>query len=74
LPPGRLWPVLGGYDLDPLPIHVPARDGESAVSWLRRLSVRYDTPARVLLRKAGAARPITGTTQVVSRLRNNPPC
>jgi hypothetical protein len=41
------------------------------VSWLRRLSVRYDTPARDLLRGAGAVKPITGTTQVISRLRNN---
>ena len=61
----------GGYDLDPVPIHVDVRDGESPVSWLRRVSVRYDTPARDLLRGAGAVKPITGTTQVVSRLRNN---
>lgn len=67
----RLRGVTGGYDLDPLPIHVPPRDGESAVSWLRRLSVRYDTPARDLLHGAGAVQAITGTTKVISRLRNN---
>ncbi len=70
-PQSRLRPVAGGYDLDPLPIHVPPRSGESAVSWLRRLSVRYDTPARDLLHRAGAIKAITGTTKVTSRLRNN---
>ncbi len=67
----RLRPVEGGYDLDPLPIQVPPHEGESAVSWLRRLSVRYDTPARDLLHGAGAVKAITGTTKVISRLRNN---
>lgn len=61
----------GGYDLDPVPIHVPPRDGESVVSWLRRLSLRYDTPARELLHGAGAVKAITGTAKVISRLRNN---
>ena len=67
----RLRSVPAGYDLPPLPIHVPPQDGESAVSWLRRLSVRYATPARDLLRGAGAVKAITGTTKVISRLRNN---
>jgi len=62
--------VPGGYDLSPVPIHVEVRDGESAVSWLRRLSVRYDVPARDLLRSAGAKRPITATSTVTGRLRN----
>jgi hypothetical protein len=70
-PRHRLRPVTGGYDLDPLPIHVPPRNGESAVSWLRRLSVRYDTPTRDLLRGAGEVKAVTGTTKVISRLRNN---
>jgi hypothetical protein len=63
--------VPAGYDLDPLPIHVPPRDGESVVSWLRRVSVRYDTPVRDLLRGAGTSKPITGTSKVAARLRNN---
>lgn len=67
----RLRGVPGGYDLEPVPIHVEVRDGESAVSWLRRVSVRYDTPARDLLHAAGTVRPITSTTKVISRLRNN---
>ncbi len=61
----------GGYDLDPVPIHVDVRDGESAVSWLRRVSVRYDTPTRDLLHGAGTVKPVTSTTKVISRLRNN---
>lgn len=61
----------GGYDLKPVPIHVAVRDGESAVSWLRRMSVRYDVPARDLLRNAGAKRPITATSRVTGRLRNH---
>lgn len=67
----RLRGVPGGYDLEPVPIHVEVRDGESAVSWLRRVSVRYDTPARDLLHSAGTVKPITSTTKVISRLRNN---
>ncbi len=59
----------GGYDLSPVPIHVEVREGESVVSWLRRLSVRYDVPARDLLRTAGAKRPITATNGVTVRLR-----
>ena len=66
----RLRGVPGGYDLEPVPIHVEVRDGESAVSWLRRLSVRYDVPARDLLRTAGAKRPVTATNRVAGRLRN----
>lgn len=62
----------GGYDLSPVPIHVEVRGGESAVSWLRRLSVRYDVPAHDLLRSAGAKRPITATSRVTVRLRSYP--
>jgi hypothetical protein len=61
--------VPGGYDLEPVPIHVEVRNGESAVSWLRRVSVRYDVPARDLLRTAGGKRPITATSRVAGRLR-----
>lgn len=66
----RLRGVPGGYDLSPVPIHVEVRDGESTVSWLRRLSVRYDVPARDLLRTAGAKRPISATSRVTGRLRS----
>ena len=34
----RLRAVSGGYDLDPLPIHVATPRRESVVSWLRRVS------------------------------------
>lgn len=67
----RLRSVPAGYDLGPLPIHVPPRDGEAVVSWLRRVSLRYDVPVRDLLRVAGTSKPITGTSKVVTRLRNN---
>ena len=60
-----------GYDLDPLPIKVPVRDGESAVSWLRRVSWRYDMPARALMRDAGTPKALSGTSKVAPRLRNN---
>ena len=60
-----------GYDLDPLPIKVPVGDGESAVSWLRRVSWRYDTSARTLMRDAGTLKALTGTSKVAPRLRNN---
>ena len=60
-----------GYDLDPLPIKVPVGDGESAVSWLRRVSWRYDTSARTLMRDAGTPKALTGTSKVAPRLRNN---
>jgi hypothetical protein len=63
--------VPAGYDLTPLPIHVPPRDGEAVVSWLRRVSLRYDVPVRDLLKGAGTSKPITGTSKVVTRLRNN---
>ena len=68
----RLRQVPGGYDLDTLPIRVDVCDGESAVSWLRRPSVRYDTPVRDLLKTAGARRAITQTSRVAGRLRNYP--
>lgn len=67
----QLRSVPAGYDLTPLPIHVPPRDGEAVVSWLRRVSLRYDVPARDLLRVAGTSKPITGTSKVITRLRNN---
>ena len=60
-----------GYDLDPLPIKVPVGDGESVVSWLRRVSWRYDMPARTLMRDAGTRKTLTGTSKVAPRLRNN---
>ena len=60
-----------GYDLDPLPIKVPVRAGESAVSWLRRVSLRYDMPARTLMRDAGTHKALTGTSKVAPRLHNN---
>ena len=41
------------------------------MSWLRRLSARYDTPARDLLHGAGTVKSITNTTKVTRRLRNN---
>lgn len=67
----RLRSVPAGYELAPLPIHVAPRDGEAVVSWLRRVSLRYDVPVRDLLRVAGTSKPITGTSKVVTRLRNN---
>lgn len=41
------------------------------MSWLRRVSLRYDVPVRDLLRGAGTSKPVTGTSKVVARLRNN---
>lgn len=70
-PARRLRPVPAGYDLAPLPIHVPPRDGEAVVSWLRRVSLRYDVPARTLLKVAGTQKPVTGTSKVTARLANN---
>ena len=57
----RIREVPAGYDLDPLPIKVPVRDGESVVSWLRRVSWRYDMPARTLMRGAGTPKALAGT-------------
>ncbi len=67
----QLRSVPAGYDLTPLPIHVSPRAGEAVVSWLRRVSLRYDVPVRDLLKGAGTSKPITGTSKVVTRLRNN---
>ena len=67
----RIREVPAGYDLDPLPIKVPVRDSESVVSWLRRVSWRYDTPARLLVRVAGSPKELTGTSKVAPRLHNN---
>lgn len=67
----RIRGVPAGYDLDPLPIKVPVGDGESAVSWLRRVSWRYDMPARTLMRDAGTPKALTGTSKVAPRLHNN---
>lgn len=61
----------GGYDLAQLPLHLPPHDGESIVSWLRRLSARYDVPARDLIRAAGSRQPVTSTPRAAARLRNN---
>ena len=69
-PPG-LRTVPGGYDLDPLPLHLPPQEGEAAMSWLRRLSVRYDVPARDLIRSVGSRQPVTSTPRAAARLRNN---
>lgn len=71
-PPDRpLRGVPAGYDLQPLPIRVPPRTGESIVSWLRRVSWRYDVTVRELLRGAGTQRPVHSTPRAVTRLRNN---
>src|SRR3954471_16688648 len=67
----RIREVPAGYGLDPLPIKVPVGDGESAVSWLRRVSWRYDVPARTLLRDAVTPKALSGTSKVGPRLRNN---
>ena len=67
----RIREVPAGYDLDPLPIKVPVRGGESVVSWLRRVSWRYDMPARALMRDAGTPKALSGTSKVAPRLRNN---
>lgn len=61
----------GGYDLGQLPLHLPPHDGESIVSWLRRLSVRYDVSTRDLIRAAGSRQPVTSTPRAAARLRNN---
>jgi hypothetical protein len=71
-PARRLRNIPAGYDLGPLPIRVPPRHGEAVVSWLRRASLRYDVPARILLRVAGTRQPISSTTRAATRLRNNP--
>lgn len=73
-PPGPppLREISAGYDLDPLPIRVPPQPGESIVSWLRRVSLRYDVPVRELLRGAGTRKTVQSTGRAVTRLRNNP--
>lgn len=70
-PSQRLRDVPAGYDLHPLPFHIAPHDGESPVSWLRRLAVRYDVAARDLLKTAGARQPAHSTRRAVARLRNN---
>lgn len=70
-PTQRLRDVSGGNDLQPLPFYIAPRDGESPVSWLRRLAVRYGVPARDLLRTAGVRQPVHSTSRAVNRLRNN---
>ena len=67
----RIREVPAGYDLGPLPIKVPVHTGESVVSWLRRVSWRYDMPARTLMRDAGTPKPLTGTGKVAPRVHNN---
>lgn len=64
--------IPAGYDLAALPIHLPPQPAESPLSWIRRLAIRYDVPARDLLRRAGAQRPITSSGGVATRLRNQP--
>ena len=63
--------VPASYDLDPLPLHLPPQPGEAVVSWLRRLSIRYDLPARDLIRSVGSRQPVTSTGRAAARLRNN---
>ena len=41
------------------------------MSWLRRVSWRYDVTVRELLRGAGSQRPVQSTPRAVTRLRNN---
>lgn len=41
------------------------------MSWLRRLSARYDVTARDLIRAAGSRQPVTSTPRAAARLRNN---
>lgn len=64
--------IPSGYDLHRIPIHLPPHPDESVVSWLRRLSVRYDVPTRDLFRTVGAKRRIAGTSGAVTRLRSYP--
>jgi hypothetical protein len=71
-PRHSLRTIPAGYELEQLPIHVEPQDGESPVSWLRRLSLRYDVPTRDLIRFTGSTRRITGTSKVAARLRNQP--
>ncbi|MBK8445663.1 MAG: TniQ family protein [Micropruina sp.] len=61
--------IPGGYDIDAVPIHLPPHPGEATLSWMRRLAVRYDVPARDLLRHAGAKRRISSSSGVAIRLR-----
>lgn len=61
----------GGYDLAQLPLHLPPHSGESIVSWLRRLSVRYDVPVGELIRSAGSRQPVRSTSRAIARIRNN---
>lgn len=74
--PSRGQPALrvvpGGYDIDTIPIHLPPHPGEATLSWIRRLAVRYDVPARDLLRHAGAKRRISSSSGVATRLRTYP--
>lgn len=56
----RLREVVGGYDIDRLPIQVPPRPGEHPVSWLRRWAHRYGMTPNQLLVDLGVPR-ATGT-------------
>lgn len=60
--------VPGGYDLDGPPIHVAPITGESAVSWLRRVAVRYQISPRNLLRAGGARRQVASTAAATRRV------
>ena len=64
--------IPAGYDIDAVPIHLPPHPGEAVLSWIRRLAVRYDVPARDLLRHAGAKRRISSSSGVATRLRSYP--
>ncbi len=55
----RLREVVGGYDIDRLPIQVPPRPGEHPVSWLRRWAHRYGMTPNQLLVDLGVP-PVTG--------------
>lgn len=47
--------IVGGYDIDRLPIHVPRFQDESLEGWLRRLSRRYQVTPRDVLTHLGVA-------------------
>lgn len=47
--------IVGGYDIERLPIHVPRFRDESLEGWLRRLSRRYQVTPRDVLTHLGVA-------------------
>ena len=48
-----LRPILGGYDIDRLPISVARGDGELLESWLHRTAYRYGLHPRAMLAEFG---------------------